>query len=114
MKKIVLLAGMWLSSDVIADRLETPSYRIQIERFCDEGEVTCNKVRYYGVSKRSGHTLFLMGESMHSLCKDGITPCRFLGYHFMYETFEYFVYESGLFLVKEKDQIKVEEQGEWH
>lgn len=51
---------------------------------------------------------------MHTLCSDGVTPCRFLGYEFMNGNIAYRVFESGLLqVVRGENEVLVEEQGEW-
>lgn len=50
---------------------------------------------------------------MHSLCADGVTPCRFLGYEFRNGVFRYLVFESGGVRVVRGNKVLVDEPGEW-
>ena len=108
---IVLLATSQL---VFASTLTTKNYIVTITANCAEGDVTCEDVTYHGVSRRSGKGITLAGKSIHTLCADGVTPCRFLGYEFLNGDVAYRVYESGLLEVtRGENEVLVEEQGEW-
>ena len=60
----------------------TPSYGINIVANCAEGNVTCNNVTYVGRHLKTGQTIRLRGQTVHTLCADKVTPCRFVGYSF--------------------------------
>jgi len=75
--------------------LETEHYLVEITVRCPEGDVSCERVGYRGVNKKTGAALELRGETMHSTCADGVTPCRFLGYRFRNGKTHYFVWEEG-------------------
>ncbi|WP_191601106.1 hypothetical protein [Marinomonas algicola] len=113
MKYLLGLCAFGLPVLLSADVLETENYRIRVETRCEEGNVSCNHAHFEGLSKRSGYRLALVGESLHQPCKDGVTPCRFLGYYFEKDDFNYYVYEAGTFIVKQKDNLLIEETGEW-
>ena len=113
MKYLLVLCFLGGSELLYSGVLDTENYRIRIETLCEEGEVSCNNIHYEGVSKRSGYSLSLLGESMHLRCKDGVTPCRFLGYYFEKDDFKYYVYEMGSFVVMQKDNLLIDEIGEW-
>ncbi len=106
----VLLSGMGFAR---ADTLTTASFSVQITVNCAEGDGVCDDVSYRGVNRRSGKSLVLRGKTMHSLCADGVTPCRFLGYEFRKGPFQYVVYENGGLLVTRGKKVLVEESGEW-
>ncbi len=94
--------------------LSTPNYRVEIKNNCEEGVVACDDVTYFGTSKISGNSLELKGSTWHTICADGVTPCRFLGYVFENQGTVYRVYDSGMLTVtKEDGVVLVEEQGEW-
>ncbi|AOW15472.1 hypothetical protein LPB72_17160 [Hydrogenophaga crassostreae] len=93
--------------------LETPGFTVHIEVTCAEGEVTCDRVFYRAESRRTKQVLTLRGSTRHSLCADGITPCRFLGYTFENGAVTCFVSDAGELLVREGTQVLVEESGEW-
>lgn len=80
---------------------------------CAEGNVSCDDVRYEGKNRRSGQSLVLRGKTMHSLCADGVTPCRFLGYEFRNGAVRYRVFESGGLRVTRGNKVLVDESGEW-
>jgi hypothetical protein len=112
--KIVLLYFLSFPTLCLGDQLKTKNYVITISRNCQEGEVTCDKVTYHGVSKKSGQEITLQGSTIHSMCADGVTPCRFLGYKFKTGKITYHVFESGLLqVVKGANNVLVEEQGAW-
>jgi len=94
--------------------LETFHYRVTITIPCAEGEVTCNRVGYRALDKRSGGTLSLTGHTEHELCADGRTPCRFIGYAFERKPYKYFVTESGELIVHKGKKEVLRELGHWH
>ena len=95
--------------------LDTPGFKVTIESGCGEGEVACDDYTYTGTSKRSGNSITLQGSSWHTVCADGVTPCRFIGYRFRNGNVVYRVYESGLLEVIEgEDRVLVRQQGTWH
>ena len=114
MKKIIFLCILIFSVSTIASTLTTDNYTVTIEVHCSEGNVTCSDVSYEGVSKKSGNSIKLKGETWHSVCADGVTPCRFLGYKFKNGSYKYLVHESGLLqVIKGKTKVLVEEHGKW-
>jgi len=112
----LLLAVLWGAADAKSRTsvLETFRYRVTITIPCAEGEVTCNRVTYRSVDKRSGGTLSLTGRTEHELCADGRTPCRFLGYAFARGPYKYFVSESGELIVHKGKKEVLRELGHWH
>ena len=114
MKQAFIFAGLLaLASGAYAETLNTPSFTIEIKVNCPEGDVTCDNVSYLGKSKKSGNSISLRGRTMHRLCADGKTPCRFLGYEFKRGDTRYLVQESGELLVTQGKKVLVQEQGEW-
>lgn len=93
--------------------LTTTNYVVTITSQCEEGQVTCDNVTYSGRSKLSGEELELQGETMHLLCGDQQTPCRFLGYRFYNEGYEYQVFDSGVLRVRRGDKLVLDERGQW-
>lgn len=92
-------------------KLETPNYLIRIEVNCPEGEVACDRVTYTGKSKKTGRELTLLGRTVHTLCADGVTPCRFVGYQFRNGTTTYLVTEEGELIVRDGGKVIIDERG---
>lgn len=93
--------------------LATESFDIAIDIRCPEGEVGCKDVRYTSVHRRSGRILKLLGEELHTLCADRVTPCRFLGYVFRHGRQRYYVWENGTLAIKHGDEVLLQEAGKW-
>lgn len=93
--------------------LETPTFTIKIDVRCEEGEVTCDDVKYVGTNKKTGESLKLTGKTAHHMATDG-TPGRFLGYVFKNEGVTYFVSEDGLLRVTKGEKVLLEENGTWN
>lgn len=93
--------------------LETPRYVIEVTPQCEEGNVSCDNVTYVGRAKESGKLIALKGETLHMMCQDGKTPCRFLGYHFVNGNTEYQVLENGILRVVQNAKVILEERGQW-
>ena len=111
---LLLAATLWGGPGLAhADTLTTRSFSIQIQVNCAEGDVVCDDVTYRGKNRRTGQSLVLKGKTMHSLCADGVTPCRFLGYEFKNGAYRYVVYENGGLRVTQGQKVLVEETGEW-
>lgn len=114
MKLILLPLLLLASAFTSAQQLDTPNYKVEIQQLCPEGEVQCQQVLYKGTSKVSGASIELKGKAWHSLCADGVTPCRFLGYQFNNGRIRYLVHESGLLQVMgSSGKVLLEEQGVW-
>lgn len=114
MKLILLPLLLLASAFTFAQQLDTPNYTVEIQQLCPEGEVQCQQVLYKGTSKVSGASIELKGTAWHSLCADGVTPCRFLGYQFKNGRIRYLVHESGLLQVMgSSGKVLLEEQGVW-
>lgn len=92
--------------------LETKSFSIAIEVRCEEGEVTCDDVKYVGTNKKTGESVELTGKTAHHMDKEG-NPGRFLGYIFKNKGVAYFLSEDGLLRVTKGDEVLLEEKGTW-
>jgi len=114
MRRYVLIALIFLVlAPVHASTLTTPSFIVEVQEQCKEGEVTCDNVSYTGTSKKTGKSIKLRGKTLHTLCKDGVTPCRFLGYEFKNGGIYYRVMEDGNLLIMQGRKILVDETGKW-
>lgn len=96
-----------------ASTLTTPSFVVRIEAKCEEGNVTCDNVRYVGKNRKTGKSIGLRGKTLHGRCADGSAACRFLGYTFRNGATEYLVLEDGRLIVKRKGKVLLEEKGSW-
>lgn len=93
--------------------LLTPGYRITLTPTCYEGEVSCKKIQYHGISLKSGAQIELEGEVAHAFCADGVTPCRFIGYTFSNNGTTYTISETGMLRVTDSKDLLLQQQGKW-
>ena len=93
--------------------LETAGFTVRIVQQCDEGNVTCDDVRYTGTSKKTGKAITLRGKTMHAMAADGVTPGAFQGYVFRSGRVHYTVYADGRLVVTEGKKTLVNQRGEW-
>jgi hypothetical protein len=103
-----------LTDGAIAETLTTKQFRIEIQRKCAEGNVTCDRVSYLGKDLKTGKSLRLSGRTTHSLCADGVTPCQFLGYEFQNQNYRYVVTDGGLLRVYQGEKLLLSQQGKWN
>ena len=109
----IVISFGWLIEGAIADTLTTKGFKIDIQVNCEEGNVTCNRVSYRAKDLKTGKSLRLSGKTIHSLCADGVTPCRFLGYEFRNRNYRYIVTDGGLLEVYKGEKLLVSQQGTW-
>lgn len=113
MKKYVLLVLAIFCSQVQAETLTTRTYEIQVGS-CPEGHVTCNNIRFKVHNLLTGNVSVHVGETLHTLCADGTTPCRFAGYQFQGDQRQFTLYVDGTLIVNyESINEKQVEEGEW-
>ena len=99
---------------VSAESLVTESYNIGIKWLCGEGYVSCDNIEFEVLVKKPGSTNKYIGQSNHSLCADGVTPCKFQGYQFESDIGHFVIYSNGTLEVNEQSgQAIVEEKGQW-
>lgn len=106
-------SGLDIASAAAEQVLYIHSFSVTISVLCEEGEVTCERVEYIGRSLKTGNSIRLQGRTEHTLCADGLTPCRFLGYRFTNGDFVYTVSETGMLQVTQKQKLLLQEQGTW-
>lgn len=93
--------------------LTTASFIVRIAINCAEGNVSCDDVTYLGTSRKTGNSIRLRGKTMHGMCADGVTPCRFLGYEFRNGRTHYRVLDAGVLSVVQGNKVLLEERGSW-
>ena len=86
--------------------MDVQGQRLNLYRDCEEGSVTCDNMLLVAphvglllqtklAGKRFGNTpypvKFYPAKTKHSVCNDGVTPCRFQGYTFQGEDFNGFI-----------------------
>jgi len=83
--------------------MDIQGQRLNLYESCAEGSVTCNNMLLVAPdlvrllqttpepSKSPYAVKYYSAETKHSLCKDGVTPCRFQGYTFEGEDFDGFI-----------------------
>jgi len=112
-RAFIVAATLLASGAALADTLLTPSFRVEIKVNCAEGNVSCDDVLYTGTNLRTGESLILRGRTMHAVCVDGVTPCRFLGYEFRSANIRYTVLETGELVVTQGGKVMIREPGVW-
>lgn len=108
------IAALLLPSQAaLADTLRTKDFRVTITNNCPEGNVTCKDVTYYGTNLKTGASIQLTGKTIHTLCADRVTPCRFLGYEFSNGNYRYVVTENGRLQVYQGRKLVLDQKGNW-
>jgi hypothetical protein len=111
MKKLYFLFLFAVS--VNAETLITPSYEIEIGS-CPEGHVSCDTISFVVKNIESGSESSYVGGTLHTLCADGETPCRFLGYQFTSKIGQFNIYDTGTLVINDADgQAVLIEEGSW-
>lgn len=110
---LFFISLLLLFADGETAQLETDSLLLRVDVHCAEGNVTCAAVTLQAMHKITGASLILNGETLHTRCADGITPCRFIGYHFSHHDLVYQLTEQGVFSVLSGSDIVFEEAGTW-
>ncbi len=95
----------------LGETLKTKNFSVTITRNCPEGNVTCNKVTYYGKNLKTGNSIRLTGKTIHKTCADGVTPCQFLGYEFRNRDYLYRVTADGKLQVYQGKKLILQERG---
>lgn len=96
-----------------AQRLETPNFSADIKVGCPEGHVSCDQLQARLLRKGGGQVITLRGRTLHTLCADGVTPCRFLGYVFSGRDRTYTLYDEGRLVIARGRTVMVDEKGQW-
>ncbi len=102
-----------LPTSVLAETLKTENFRITISNNCSEGSVTCNDITYVGQELKTGSSIRLKGKTLNLMCRDRVTPCRFIGYEFRNKNYRYLVTEDGRLQVYRSTKLILDEKGAW-
>ena len=103
-----------LSSIVFGADLATPNAKATVTVNCPEGYVTCSDVDLILTQTLSGDIIRAHGHTVHTKCKDGISPCRFLGYEFESGDIRIRLWVSGVISIAKKGEgIIFYERGQW-
>lgn len=115
-KHLAIIASLLLFSPFVAAvapieahfimGMDVQGQRLNLYKDCEEGYVTCDnmllvasnlgqllQVNDYGrrIGKEQSTIDLYPAKTKHSICKDGVTPCRFQGYSFDGEDFNGFI-----------------------
>ena len=97
-----------------AETLQTTSYRIGVEWRCEQNSVTCDNVFFTVLNLETEEQMIYVGRTHHSICADGVTPCKFQGYSFQVESGLFRIYSRGeLEIIASDGEILVAESGRW-
>ena len=100
---ILPIAGASMAS---AETIRTASFEIKISRQCAEGNVSCDRVTYYGKDLNTGKSIRLRGKTVNSG-----NSYRFLGYEFRNGKYLYSVSTDHILQVYKGKKLILEQQG---
>ena len=101
-----------LAKVTLAETLTTANYRITITHHCPEEHLTCQNVSYQSTHRHTGASVRLTGQTVHTPCADGVSPCRFIGYEFRQGNYRYFLTHDEL-QIYHGSQLLLVEKGTW-
>ena len=109
--KLILASLILLSGySAFAATLTTANYEFEVNGLCVEGVVVCDKVEIIAKATLKKY----MGVTVHTLCADRVTPCRFQGYEFTANDKQYFLSDSGYVQVLNLEgEFLEQEEGQW-
>ena len=116
LKYLAIIILLILPAFTHAGELVTPSAKAIITQLCEEGEVTCSKVKLELIEISSDTTLHAFGKTRHSKCRDGTTPCTFQGWEFYNKNgvATIFITSAGTVTMKSQEgEVTFEESGTW-
>ncbi len=94
------------ASSVSAETIETANFKIKITRYCEEGNVSCDRVTYVGKNSKTGKSIRLNGKTLNSSYS-----YRFLGYEFRNGKYIYYIDNNNLLQVYRGRDLILQEQG---
>lgn len=112
--KYLILGLLICSLNVFAETLITANFTIDISHECEEGVVSCDRIKFTYSPTGFEKKQVVIGSTVHTKCADGVTPCAFQGYEFLADGAKYRIYNSGVLKVLDENgnQLLLE-QGEW-
>lgn len=111
---LVLTGWCGLAAAAYTSVLSTPTRVAVIVVTCAEGEVNCSNVKYTEINKGTGLAVTLNGSDWVRMCKDGVTPCKHLGFMFPHGNVTYHISDGGEVSVTSiSGKSIVDEVGKW-
>jgi hypothetical protein len=96
------------ASTINAETVRTKSFLINIDRQCEEGNVSCDRVTYVGTDLKTGKAIRLVGKTINSR-----GSYRFLGYEFRNGKYRYVISgDNYSLLVYKGDKLILQEKGD--
>jgi hypothetical protein len=95
-----------VTTSVSAVTIKTKSFRVEITRHCEEGNVSCDRVTYVGRDLTTGKSIRLNGKTLNSS-----KSYRFLGYEFRNSKYIYYINDDSLLQVYRGKQLILQERG---
>jgi len=86
-------------------KYSTPTYEMSIEVSCVEGMISCDNVHMILNNKKTKESVSVIGSTLHTICADGATPCRFLGYKFQKDDLKYMIINQRFTIHESKKEI---------
>ena len=86
-------------------KYSTPTYEMTIEVSCVEGMISCDNVHMILTDKKTKESVSVIGSTLHTICADGVTPCRFLGYKFQKDDLKYMIIDQRFTIHESKKEI---------
>lgn len=113
--RVFSLVLLFFSFSLSAEKLVTPSYEIEVAWNCGEGYVSCENIEFKVTNLISLKVETFIGRSNHSICADGVTPCKFQGYEFNSGELRFSLFNRGLLeITKSPTESILNEEGKWH
>ncbi|WP_152614532.1 hypothetical protein [Pseudoalteromonas luteoviolacea] len=110
----LFLIMLFMSASALAQTLITEKYELTIAELCEEGVVGCDNVVLNILEHGTGGEQRINGETFHTHCSDGTTPCAFQGYRFKAKNQTYRILNNGTFQIFDNNGEQVYSgKGKW-
>lgn len=114
MRLVFILGLLLFSAFCQSETLVTNKYEATVTQLCEEGAVVCDNVVLNLIDNVTGDKLRIGGETLHTKCADGITPCAFQGYVFTTSKNTYRILSKGqLQIFDKRGELIFSERGNW-